>query len=73
MREETGLLEISAVQVRSIERAGEGWRAEVEAGGTVYDVDVRREQGEATHLTCSTPALKRPNHYVAGSLRARAS
>jgi hypothetical protein len=45
----------------------------VEAGGTVYDVDVRREEGEATHLTCSTAALKRPKHYVAGSLRARAS
>ena len=73
VREETGLLGISDVHVRSIERAGEGWRAEVEAGGTVYDVDVRREEGEPTHLTCSTAALKRPNRYVAGSLRARAS
>jgi hypothetical protein len=73
VREETGLLEISAVQVRSIDGVGEGWRAEVEAGGTIYDVEVRREQGDATHLTCSTTALKRPNHYVAGSLRARAS
>ena len=73
VREETGLLEISAVQVRSIERAGEHWHAEVEAGGTVYDVEVHVELGEATHLTCSTPSLKRPNHYVAGSPRARAS
>ena len=73
VREETGLLGISAVQVPSIERAGEGWHAQVEAGGTVYDVEVRRELGEATHLTCSTPALKRPTHYVAGSPRARAS
>lgn len=73
VREETGLLGISDVRVRSIERAGDGWRAEVEARGTVYDVDVRRERGEATHLTCSTSALKRPNRYVAGSLRARAS
>lgn len=73
VRQETGLLGISDVQVRSIARAGDGWRAEVEAGGTVYEVDVRREEGEATHLTCSTAALKRPNHYVAGSLRARAS
>ena len=73
VREETGLLEISAVRVRSIERAGDGWCAEVEAGGTVYDVEVRREQGEATHLTCSAAALKRPNRYVAESLRARAS
>jgi hypothetical protein len=73
VRQETVLLGISAVQVRSIESAGEGWRAVVEAGGTVYDVDVRREEGEPTHLTCSTAALKRPKHYVAGSPRARAS
>jgi hypothetical protein len=73
VREETGLLEISAVQIRSIVRAGDGWRAEVEAGETVYEVDVRREEGEATHLTCSTTALKRPSRYVAESLRARAS
>jgi hypothetical protein len=73
VRRETGLLGISAVQVLAIEREGEGWRAEVEAGGTIYDVDVRREEGEPTHLTCSTAALKRPRHYVAGSPRARAS
>ena len=73
VRQKTGLLEISAVRVRSIERAGDGWRADVEAGGTVYEVDVRREQGDATHLTCSTAALKRPSRYVAESLRARAS
>lgn len=73
VREETGLLGISDVQVRSIERAGDGWRAEVEAGGTVYDVDVRKEEGEPTHLTCSTSALKRPNRYVAAGLRARVS
>jgi hypothetical protein len=73
VREGTGLLGISAVRVRSIERSGDGWRAEVDAGGTVYDVEVRREEGEPTHLTCSTATLRRPSHYVAGSLRARAS
>ena len=73
VREETGLLVISEVRVRSIENHGDGWRAAVEAGGAVYEVDVRRELGEATHLTCSTPELKRPTHYVAGNLRARAS
>jgi hypothetical protein len=73
VREETGLLGISEVRVRSIERAGDGWRAEVEADGTVYEVDVQREEGEPTHLTCSTAALKRPSHYVAQSLRVRAS
>jgi len=73
VREETALLGISEVRVRSLDRAGEDWRAEVEAGGTVYEVDVHRELGEATHLTCSTATLKRPNRYVAGSPRARAS
>ena len=73
VRQATGMLEISAVRVRSIEAVGEGWEAQVEAGGAVYDVEVRKEQGEATHLTCSTATLKRPTHYVAGSPRARAS
>jgi hypothetical protein len=73
VREEAGVLGISDVRVRSIQRVGEGWRAEVGAAGAVYDVDVRRDEGEATHLTCSTAALKRPSHYVAESLRARAS
>ena len=61
-----------------VERVGEGWAVELEAGGTAYSVGVRREQGEPTHLTCSTEALRRPNRYVAeepvaGSPRARAS
>jgi hypothetical protein len=73
VREETGLTGISDVHVRSIARAGDGWRAEVEAAGTVYDVEVRREEGEPTHLTCSTATLRRPQRYVAESLRARAS
>ena len=40
---------------------------------TAYDVDVHRELGEATHLTCSTSQLKRPTHYVAGTPRVRAA
>ena len=31
------------------------------------------EEGELTHLTCSTETLRRPKRYVAGSPRARAS
>jgi hypothetical protein len=73
VREETGLLGISEVGVRSIVRVGDGWHAEVEAGGTVYDVDIRREEGQPTHLTCSTAALKRPSRYVAAGLHVRAS
>ena len=72
VREATGMLAVSGVHVRKIAKAGEGWRAQVEVEGAVYDVDVRREQGEPTHLTCSTAELKRPSHYVAGSPRVRA-
>lgn len=73
VRERTGLLGVQDVLVRSIRAAGESWVAEVAAAGTRYDVDVRAEEGEPTHLTCSTPSLRRPKRFVAGSPRARAS
>jgi hypothetical protein len=73
VREETGLLGVFDVRVVAIERDGEVWHAQVEADGTTYDVDVHREQGAATHLTCSASQLKRPTHYVAGTPRARAA
>jgi hypothetical protein len=72
VREATGLLGLADVRVAQIEREGEGWHASVEAGGTAYDVEVRLEHGEATHLTCSTEQLRRPRRYVAGTPRARA-
>jgi hypothetical protein len=73
VREATGLLGIDEVIVRRIEPAGEGWSAEVGAGGAVYDVAVHVEAGEPTHLTCATQQLRRPRRYVAGSPRERAS
>ncbi len=73
VRQLTGLLGVHDVKVAAIDRDGDVWHAQVEAGGTVYEVDVHREQGEATHLTCSTSQLKRPTHYVAGNPRARAA
>ena len=73
MREQTGLLGVFDVRVVAIARDGDVWHAQVEAGGTAYDVDVHREQGEATHLTCSASQLRRPAHYVAGTPRARAA
>ena len=73
VREETGLLGVFDVSVAAIERDGDVWHAQVEAGGAVYDVDVHRERGEATHLTCSALQLKRPTRYVAGTPRARAA
>jgi hypothetical protein len=73
VREPTGLLGVDEVIVRTIRAAEEGWSAEVEAAGSVYDVEVRVEEGEPTHLTCSTQRLRRPKRYVAGIPRARAS
>ena len=73
VREQTGLLGVFDVRVVAIERDGDRWHALVEAGGAAYDVEVHRELGEATHLTCSTSQLKRPAHYVAGTPRARAA
>ena len=72
VREQTGLLGVFDVRVVAIERDGDGWHALVEGGGATYNVEVHRELGEATHLTCSTSQLKRPAHYVAGTPRARA-
>ena len=73
VREETGLLGLAEVSVRSLARTADGWLATVAAGGAELEVDVRREEGEYTHLTCSTTVLRRPRSYVAGSPRARAS
>jgi hypothetical protein len=78
VREATGLLGVDDVLVRRVTGESGQWQAEVEAAGTAYDVPVRLELGEPTHLTCSTSLLKRPKHYVAEapvarSPRARAS
>jgi hypothetical protein len=73
VREATGLLGVDEIVVRGVESEEDGWHAEVEAGGTVYDVAVHVEAGEATHLTCAATQLRRPKRYVAGSPRARAS
>jgi hypothetical protein len=73
VREQTGLLGVDEVVVRSLRVEGEGWSGVVDAGGGRYDVPVRVEEGEPTHLTCSTTSLRRPRRYVAGSPRARAA
>jgi hypothetical protein len=73
VREESGVLEMPGVQVVRLQAEGEAWRADVAAAGVLYELVVRREEGEATHLTCSTERLSRPSRYVAEILRARAS
>ena len=71
VREATGLAGVFDVRVVAVERDGDVWHALVEGGGTAYDVGVQREEGEPTHLTCSTSRLRRPAHYVGGTPRAR--
>jgi hypothetical protein len=73
VREATGLLGVGDVRLVRSGPDGAGWRVRLEAAGSLYEVDVHREEGEPTHLTCSTPRLSRPRRYVAGSPRGRAS
>ncbi len=73
VRELTGLRGVAEVRLLGIARAGGGWAVKLEAAGVSYAVDVCREEGEPTHLTCSSEALRRPSRYVAGNPRARAS
>jgi len=71
VREATSLLGLDDVHVRSIAGDGDGWRADVDAAGTGFDVDVHVEEGAPTHLTCSTTRLSRPKRFVAGTPRVR--
>ena len=71
VRESAGLDGVDEVLVRSLRREGGGWAAEVAAGAGRYEVEVRVEEGEPTHLTCSTTRLSRPKRYVGEILRGR--
>jgi hypothetical protein len=73
VREQTGLLGLDDVLVRSVVGGAEGWVADVAAGARVYEVAIRVEEGAPTHLTCSTTRLSRPKRYVGEILRARAA
>jgi len=78
VRERTGLAGVDDTSVLSLEPVEVGWEAIVRAAGVDYAVEVRREEGAPTHLTCSTEQLRRPKRYVAelrggGSPPARAS
>ena len=71
VRETTSLPGLDEIKVRSIARAGDGWRADVEAAETDYEVEVHVEEGAQTHLTCSTSRASRPKLYVGEILRSR--
>ena len=67
VREETGLLGVGDVRFVGGARTERGWRVRLAAAKVVYEVDVRREEGEPTHLTCSAVELRRPKRFVAES------
>jgi hypothetical protein len=67
VREESGILGVGDVRLTAGARTEEGWRVRMTAAGVDYEVDVRREDGEPTHLTCSAVELRRPKRFVAGS------
>lgn len=73
VREATGLLGVGDVRLVGGAATETGWRVRLSAGGADYEVDVRREEGEPTHLTCSAAELRRPKRFVAGTPRARAA
>ncbi len=65
VREALGLVGIDDVRLVGGARTEAGWRICIRASGVGYAVDVRREEGEPTHLTCSAVELRRPKRYVA--------
>ena len=69
VREALGLAGVGDVRLAGGSRTDDGWRVRLHAAGGEYVVDVRSEDGEPTHLTCSAVQLRRPKRYVAESPR----
>jgi hypothetical protein len=59
VRELTGARGLDAVRVSSTEPI------RLEADGRVYEVEVVRESGELTYLTCASETLRHPRRYAA--------
>jgi hypothetical protein len=60
LREARGLRGIDDLELAGAERSGAGWRVSFAAAGGTYELDVRAEEGELTHLTCDASVAKRP-------------
>lgn len=67
VRDATGARGVGDVRFLGGAETGTGWRVHLSAAGVDYVVDVRREEGEPTHLTCSAVELRRPKRFVAES------
>ncbi|HEY7197089.1 MAG TPA: sucrase ferredoxin [Gaiellaceae bacterium] len=74
VREATGLTGVEDVRVLDTQRTGDdSWTVHFEADGAVHEVEIDRELGEATYLTCDATGPVRPPRYVARSRRLAAS
>ena len=58
----TGIYDLTLVSVR---RDGDAWQVTFRAGGEEHEVEVEPELGDFTYLTCNSPAVQRPRHFVA--------
>jgi hypothetical protein len=68
VREASAVTEVDGVQLISSHVSGpQSWsiRLLVPATGEVHEVDVEREAGELTYLTCDAKVLRRPRRHVA--------
>ncbi len=73
VREELGLVGIHDLSLLSSEREGFGWRVRFASAGRELEVDVERQAGELTYLTCGAESLRHPRRYAARSLRVSAA
>jgi hypothetical protein len=73
VREALGLTGVDDVRFEGGTRTETGWRIRLRAAGAEHVVDVRREEGEPTHLTCTAAELRRPRRFVAETPPERAA
>jgi hypothetical protein len=70
VREVTGLRGLADVSLVSSEQAApRDWTIRFAAAGEVHEIQVTREDGALTYLTCDAPTLKHPRHFVATATR----
>jgi hypothetical protein len=72
VREAAGVTGVDGVRLVAADRTGaRSWnvRMLVPATGEVHEVEVEREAGELTYLTCEADALKHPRRFVAAHRR----
>ncbi len=67
VREASGTLELDGLEL--VSTAPIRFRA----GGTDYEVEVERQEGELAHLTCNAAGLSHPRRYAARILRESAA